>query len=375
MARAQTTGRSRQPPAPGAVRGPLPDSQAPQLCLLANDPPADDAWLTEIKFDGYRLLASVKDGVVRLLTRNGLDWADRMPAVAAAIAGLGLRSAMMDGELVALQPNGVSSFPMLQAALKAGRDGSLVFYAFDLLHLDGWNLRGCTLLDRKRVLEGAAPWDAAVRYSGHVVGQAAEMHRSAGRMKLEGIICKRADGAYRPGRSGDWLKVKCLGREELIVLGWTAPTRSRVGLGALQLGYHDPEGRLHYAGAVGTGFTDRELGKLRERLDAMAASAPAGLLAAEGETIDPTTHWVRPELVAEVKYTGWSGAGRVRHGVYLGLRQDKVAGEVVREVADPAAPRAAFQAKPARGTAVSKRKSWHGAVPPRPTARLSGATS
>ena len=252
------------------------------------------------------------------------ELADRMPAVAAAIAGLGLRSAMLDGELVALQPDGVSSFPMLQAALKAGRDGSLVFYAFDLLHLDGWDLRGCTLLARKRVLEGAAGWNGADRYSGHVVGQAAEMHRSAGRMKLEGIICKRADAPYRPGRSGDWLKVKCLGRDELIVLGWTMPTRSRVGLGALQLGYHDPEGRLHYAGAIGTGFTDRELASLRERLDDMAAPPPADLLVAAGEPIDPATHWVRPELVAEVKYTGWSGSGRVRHGVYLGLRRTRL---------------------------------------------------
>lgn len=296
-----------------------------------------------------------------------------MPAVAAAIAGLGLRSAMLDGELVALQPDGVSSFPMLQAALRAGRDGSLVFYAFDLLHLDDWDLRGCTLLDRKRVLGDAASWDGAVRYSGHVVGQADDMYRSAGRMKLEGIICKRVDAPYRPGRSGDWLKVKCLGRDELIVLGWTTPTRSRVGLGALQLGYYDAEGRLHYAGSVGTGFTDRELATLRERLDSMVAPAPEGLLAAAGEPIDPATHWVRPELVAEVKYTGWSGSGRVRHGVYLGLRQDKAAGEVVREVADPAAPRAVFQTKPVRGTAVSKRKSWHGAVPPRPTPRLVGA--
>ena len=374
MVKSATAARTRLPPARGAVRGTLPDSQTPQLCSVANDPPSGDAWVSEIKFDGYRLVASVTDGVVRLLTRNGLDWSDRMPAVAAAIAGLGLRNAMMDGELVALQPDGVSSFPMLQAALKGGRDGSLVFYAFDLLHLDGWDLRGCTLLDRKRVLEGAASWDGAMRYSGHVVGQAAEMYRSAGRMKLEGIICKRADAPYRPGRSGDWLKVKCLGRDELIVLGWTTPTRSRVGLGALQLGYHDPEGRLHYAGAVGTGFTDRELATLRKRLNAMATSAPTDLLVAEGEPIDPATHWVRPELVAEVNYTGWSGAGRVRHGVYLGLRQDKAAGEVVREVADPAASRAVFQAKSARGMAAAKRK-WHGAVPPRPTPRLSGVTT
>lgn len=315
MVKATTTGGTRHPPAPSAVRGSLPDSQAPQLCSTASDPPSDDAWLTELKFDGYRLLAAVNDGVVRLLTRNGLDWTDRMPAVSAAIAALGLRNAMLDGELVALQPDGVSSFPMLQAALKAGRDGSLVFYAFDLLHLDGWDLRGCKLLDRKRVLEGAARWDGAVRYSGHVVGQAVEIYRSAGRMKLEGIICKRAQAPYRSGRSGDWLKVKCLGREELIVLGWTTPTRSRVGLGA------------RYSSATMipkvscTMQVQSEQGLPVSWPPSVSGltpcqplhPAPAGLLVADGEPIDPATHWVRPELVAEVKYTGWSGAGRVRH--------------------------------------------------------------
>ena len=341
---------------------------------MADDPPSGGEWVSEIKFDGYRLLASVQDGAVRLLTRNGLDWADRMPAVAAAIAGLGLRSALLDGELVALRPDGVSSFPMLQAALKAGRDGSLVFYAFDLLHLDGWDLHGCTLLDRKRVLAGAASWGSAVRYSDHVVGQAAEMHCSARRMKLEGIICKRADAPYRPGRSSDWLKVKCLGREEMIVLGWTAPARRRVGLGALQLGYHDPEGRLHYAGAVGTGFSDSALASLHERLDGMAAPVPPELLAAAGEPIDPATHWVRPELVAEIKYTGWSGAGRLRHAVYLGLRQDKTAGAVVREVADPEAPRTMVQPRRAGDAVAPARKGWHGAVPPRRVAALSSAS-
>ena len=163
----------------------------------------------------------------------------------------------------------MSSFPALQAALKAGRDGSLVYYAFDLLHLNGWDLRPCALLDRKRVLASAAPWGGMVRHSDHHEGQAAELYQNACRMGLEGVICKRGDRPYRSGRSGDWLKLKCLGREEFIVIGYSPPGGTRVGIGGLQLGYRDAEGNLHYAGGVGTGFDDAELRRLRDRLEAM----------------------------------------------------------------------------------------------------------
>ena len=179
-------------------------------------------------------------------------------------------------------------------------------------------------------------------------------------MGLEGIICKRGDRPYRPGRSGDWLKLKCLGREEFIVIGYSPPSGSRVGIGGLQLGYRDAEGNLHYAGGVGTGFDDAELRRLRDRLEAMRVLAPEGLLVA-GDPIEKGTIWVRPELVAEVKFTGWAGSGRIRHAVYLGLREDKVAAEVVRDVADPDAPR--WQYKAPKGSAG--RKGWHVAVPPR----------
>lgn len=359
---------------PGAVRGSMPAAQAPQLCSLADNPPSGPEWISEIKFDGYRLLAVVEDGAVRLLTRNGHDWADRMPAVCNAVRALGLRSALLDGELVALRPDGVSSFPMLQTALKASRDDTLVFYAFDLLHLDGWDLRGSTLLDRKHLLAAAVPWGGMVRYSDHHTGQADELRRNACRMRLEGIICKRSDALCRPGRSGDWLKVKCLGREEMIVLGWTPPAGTRVGIGALQMGYRDAAGELHYAGAVGTGFSAKELVGLRRQLDAIAATPPLGLLYA-GEPIDPGTSWVRPELVAEVKYTGWSGAGRVRHGVYLGLREDKAVADVIRELADPDAPRLSFHGKSSDKAVQATGKRWHGAVPPRRAAALASTSS
>jgi bifunctional non-homologous end joining protein LigD len=356
-----------QPPPEGARRGGLPDKQEPQLCAIAEDPPDGPGWVSEIKLDGYRLLASIEAGKVRLLTRNGHDWADRMPAVAAGIGKLDVAAAMLDGELVALRDDGVSSFPELQAALSEGRDERLHFYAFDLLHLNGWDLRPCRLLDRKRVLASLVGGAGMLRFSDHVEGATRPMRREACGMGLEGIICKQASSPYKGGRSGAWVKVKCQGREEFVVLGWTPPAGTRIGIGALHVGYYDPEGGLHYAGGLGTGFSDAELGHLREMLDALAAPPPAGLLVS-GDPLDKTIRWVKPEIVVEVEFISWTGAGRVRHAVYQGMREDKPATEVVRDVADPGEERVAFQAtKTARVVVSASRatKGWKGAVPPR----------
>ena len=348
-----------QAPIDGAKRGAPPADQAPQLCQLVEKTPTGDAWISEIKFDGYRLLIWKSGETVRLVTRNGLDWTNRLPAVAAAVAGLDVETAVLDGELVALRKDGVSSFPDLQAALSAGKDGKLHFYVFDLLALDGWDLRACLLIDRKRLLERVADWSGLLRFSAHMVGKADEMQAQARALHLEGIVCKRADAPYRAGRGGAWVKVKCLNREELVVLGWTPPAGSRTGIGALHVGYHDPKGRLHYAGGVGTGFSERELTALRRRLDGLKADPPDGLQVA-GDPLDSAIRWVRPELVAEVQYAAWSGAGRVRHAVYQGLREDKTAQEVVREVADTDAPRTVFAAR--SGVRSARRSKI--AVPP-----------
>lgn len=271
-----SVGRQTKAPAPGAVRAALPDVQPPQLATLATSAPTGAEWISELKFDGYRLVVAVTGRAVRLLTRNGLDWTDRMPSLATTIAALNLPPVMLDGELVALRPDGVSSFPPLQAALKAGRDGDLAFYAFDLLHLAGWDLRSCLLLERKRVLATIVPWNGTVRYSDHQAGRTADLHQNACAMGLEGIICKRGDRPYRPGRSSDWLKLKCLFREELVVIGYTPPSGSRVGIGGLQLGYYDHDGHLHFAGGVGTGFSEAEVGRMRERLSSMPIVTPEG---------------------------------------------------------------------------------------------------
>ena len=352
--------RATRAPVPGAVRSAMPEKQAPQLCTLVTVAPAGDEWLSEVKLDGYRFLAAIDQGVVRLLTRNGLDWTDRMPAVANAFKMLNVQTAMLDGELVALRPDGVSSFPGLQAALKAARVDTLVFYAFDLLHLDGWDLRPCAMVDRKAAMHRLSDWNGMLRLSEHVAGSAAEVHRNAGQLGLEGIVCKRAGDPYRAGRGGSWLKVKCSNREELIVLGWTPPAGSRQGFGSLHVGYYDPEGHLHYAGGVGSGFKGADLTELSARLQGMACGTPD--MQVSGEPLDPSIAWVRPELVIEVQSAGWSGAGRVRHGVYLGLRGSKAAQQVVREIADPGGKRVDFVP---RGPGAAKR-AWYGAVPPRP---------
>ncbi|HET6184338.1 MAG TPA: DNA ligase D [Acetobacteraceae bacterium] len=350
------------PPAPGAKRSRLPRAQEPQLCTLVAAPPEGEGWISEIKFDGYRLLAFLDDGEVRLLTRNGHDWTDRLPAIARAVAAIRVRAALFDGELVALHEDGSSSFPDLQGALAAGQDARLYFFVFDLLHLDGWDLRPCRLIDRKRVLAGLASWSGLVRYSDHQEGDAAGMWQAACRMHLEGIVCKRADAPYQPGRGPGWVKVKCQGRKELIVLGWTPPRGSRNGLGALHLGYFDDQHRLHYAGGVGTGFSEDELERLRARLDRLAAPPPDNLLVA-GDPLDPAIRWVRPEVVVEVQFTGWSGAGRVRHAVYLGERLDKPAEEVVMQPPDPDAPRKPVIPRQGRGPASKPPQPV--AVPPR----------
>ncbi len=321
-------------PAQGAVLATMPDTQAPQLATLATEPPEGAGWLSEVKFDGYRMLAFVQDGEVRMLTRNGLDWSARMPTIAAAIGRLDLAAAILDGELVALREDGVSSFADLQAALAARRDTKLFYYAFDLLYLNGWDLRPCRLIDRKAALATLSDWRGAIRYSDHHAGDSGRMRCEACAHGLEGIICKQADAHYRAGRTMTWLKVKCQDRDEFLVLGWTPPGGSRKGLGALHLGFFDPAGGLHYAGAVGTGFSDAELGRLRARLDQIEATRPEKLLFA-GEPLDRAIAWVRPELIAEVQYLNWTSDGRLRHAAYLGLREDKSPAEIVREIPEP----------------------------------------
>ena len=298
---------------------------------MQDKPPAGDAWLHEVKFDGYRLQARISAGKVKLLTRSGLDWTERFgERIADALAALPCETALIDGEVVALGENGISSFSALQAALSEGKTANLVFFAFDLLHLDGANLQTEPLLARKEQLEEllkVADVDSPLRYSEHFLEPGQTMLRHACRMGLEGVISKRAEAPYRSGRGRDWIKSKCTQRQEFVIAGYVPSKASRNQLGSLVLGYHE-DGELKPAGRVGTGFTRNSAAALKKTLDAVAAKASPfrGEAGRERGIV-----WVKPELVAEIAFGSWTASKTLRHSAFLGLREDKPADEVVAE--------------------------------------------
>lgn len=317
-------------------RKPLPDFIPPQLATLKAAPPAAKGWIHEIKFDGYRLQARIERGKVRLLTRSGLDWTDRFgTAVPAAIAALPAEQALLDGELVVEGAGGASDFSALQADLSENRSDRFVYYALDLLHLDGEDLTGRPLLERKAALEkllaGAPP---CLRYSEHFDEDGEMILRHACRLSLEGVISKRARATYRSGRSRDWIKSKCTNRQELVIGGYVPSSTSRDAIGSLVLGVYESDGKLRHVGRVGTGFSRTVAEDLHGRLRRMErkTSPFAGKLgAAERRGV----RFVRPELVAEVELRAWTAGGLLRHASFRGLREDKPAREVIRE--EPAA--------------------------------------
>jgi bifunctional non-homologous end joining protein LigD len=320
----------------------LPQWIRPQLTRLVDAAPEGDGWLHEIKYDGYRIHARLDHGAVKLLTRTGLDWTQKYPAIAKAVSALGARQAYLDGELCGISPDGITSFSMIQLASQAGNAAGLVFFLFDLLHLDGEDLAARPLIERKaRLTELLAPPRAPLQYSDHQIGHGPGFHAQACAMKLEGIVSKRADAPYALGNRGLWLKVKCLHREEFVVIGWTDPEGSRPYLGALLLGYYDPEGSLIYACRVGTGIDTVELERLWRRLQPLATpSMPLDRAPPRGTRFGSPlvlsrVHWVRPELVAEVKFLAWTEDNLLRQVVYEGLREDKPAAEVRLQVPHP----------------------------------------
>lgn len=317
---------------PGAEEAALPEVIAPALATLVTAPPSRGGpWLAEVKLDGYRLLARKAGGEVRLLTRSGRDWTGRFPRIAAAVGALPVEEAALDGEIVVLDAQGRPDFGALQQAI-GGDDGAIVYTVFDLLFEGGRDLRGAPLRARKEALRfllaGAA---APLRFGDHVASEElAAFQREVCALGLEGAVYKRADAPYRAGRTRDWLKVKCRGREELVVIGFTAPSGRRRGLGALLLATREAEGApLVYAGKVGTGFSARTLGELRRRLEPLAREPNRPAI--EGAPREKGATWVAPELVAEVTHGGWTKDGVLRHASFEGLREDKAARDVVRE--------------------------------------------
>jgi bifunctional non-homologous end joining protein LigD len=322
----------------GARRRQMPDKIAPQLATLTESAPEGDVWLHELKYDGYRLLAHIERGDVRLVTRNGLDWTGKFTALARALAQLPVDSALIDGEIVALAPDGTTRFSDLQDRIARGDTSDLVFYAFDLLHRDGYDLMGAVLADRKATLAEIVPRDGAgiVRYSDHQQGRGPDFYRHACDFDIEGTIAKRRDRPYRPGRSTDWLKIKCTKSDEFIIVGFTEPSGQRHGFGALQLGYYDPEGNLRYAGRCGTGFNDKQLTEMLPKLQAIERRQPT--VALPKGVSKKGVHWTEPRLVAVVRYGEWTADNILRHPSFQGLREDKSPEEVVYPVPDGNGP-------------------------------------
>ncbi|QGM46545.1 DNA ligase D [Methylocystis heyeri] len=318
----------------GAKKSLLPAFVEPMLASLTETAPSGGRWFHEIKFDGYRIQARIEAGRVRLLTRRGLDWSARFgKRIVDALGALELRSALIDGEIVVENAAGASDFSALQTDLSEGRGDRFRFYAFDLLYLDGFDLRSCALKHRRELLRKIVPEGAgALGFSAHFDEDGPLVLRHCCRLGLEGIISKLADAPYRSGRAKSWLKAKCLLRQEFVIGGFAPATASRNAVGSLALGVFEKAG-LRHVGRVGTGFSAAVAERLFAKLNAMpATSSPfcKRLGAAEARGL----RFVRPELVAEVEFRGWTHDGHLRHASFCGLREDKPAREVVLETPD-----------------------------------------
>ena len=310
--------------------GKAPPFQAPQLATLVDAVPTGNNWLHEIKYDGYRSLISVAGSRVQVFTRSGLDWTDRFASIALEVAGMNLPPMLIDGEIVALGPDGNPDFSTLQQVLKGENKGALHLFAFDLLSLDGEDLTWQPTIARKEKLAAVLGQGSAhVHLSDHIVGAGEKLFRTMCEAGQEGIICKRADAPYRGARTKNWLKVKCTRRQEFVIIGWTPSSASGRSLRNILLAQNDDTG-LVYAGKVGTGFNSQNSEQLLRQLKARARKS-AAVQVPRSEARG--AQWVRPDLVAEIAFAEFTSDNVVRHGSFLGLREDKKAKEVSREKA------------------------------------------
>jgi bifunctional non-homologous end joining protein LigD len=328
MARAPI--KAASPPITSAVRGKsalaVPAFRPVQLATLVDAVPAGDRWLHELKYDGYRVLVAVGGGEARAYTRSGLDWSDRFPGILEEAAKLKVGSALIDGEAVVVDADGRTSFQALQGALK-GAPASIDYFAFDLLELDGEDLTGIPLVERKTKLAAVLPKASSrLRLSEHIKGNGEQLLHHFCDAGLEGVISKLATAKYVGSRAGSWVKTKCIKRQEFVVVGWTPSDKSRA-FRSLILGIHD-NGELRYAGKVGTGFNTAELFRLMEIMEPLAQKEPT-VRAPRAEVRG--AQWLKPKLVAEIAYTEMTNEGTLRHPSYLGLREDKKPEAVVLE--------------------------------------------
>jgi bifunctional non-homologous end joining protein LigD len=316
----------------GARTGLMPVFLEPSPASQCEKPSTGPKWIHEIKYDGYGMQARIDGRKIRLLTRKKLDWTERFSSIAGALKALGLGSVLIDGEIIVEDASGISSFNDLQADLKAGRLDRFRYFAFDILYCEGFDLTKVVLKDRKDLLQqllDILPPGSPIRFSEHLDVDGPTMLEHACRFGLEGIVSKRADLPYRPGRSDHWIKSKCLERQEFIILGYVLSTAASRSVGSLALGYHDNQ-NLVYAGRVGTGWSQEEARSLRDELETISAIKPsfAKPLPAGSEK---GVSWVEPRIVCEIEYGGWTSDRLLRAAAFKGIRDDKSAEEIVLE--------------------------------------------
>ncbi len=324
----------------GAVKAPLPATLAPQLASLASAAPTSGAWAYEIKLDGYRVMARIDDGKVKLITRGGHDWSAKMPALVKAVQSLKLESAWLDGEIVVIGKNGTPEFNALQNAFDRSRTESIDYFLFDLPYFEGHDLRATPLVQRRQLLKQLLdehPHDH-LRFSADFDADAASILESARRMGLEGVIAKRKDSPYESRRTETWLKLKNKRRQEFVVAGYSDRSSGEAEIGSLLLGVHDDGGQLMYVGNVGTGWDAKTAAKLKtqlKKIEVMASPFGAKPLHQHRWAVRDVAaqHFVQPKLVAEVEFSEWTPDSQVRHAKFLGLRLDKDAKTVKRESA------------------------------------------
>lgn len=317
----------------------FPAAREPQLATLVEEPPEGDGYVHEVKLDGYRVLAEIRSGEVKLWSRGKKDFAARFPSVVKSLAELSLEDALLDGEVVALDEKGLTHFQALQNGGGGAKKTTIAYVVFDLLYANGVDVRKAPLLERKELLAkllgtSRKKLRGVVRYSDHVRGHGPEFFAEACQLGMEGVVSKRVDAPYSGTRSHAWLKSKCMKRQEFVIGGYTDPSGSRRGFGALLVGLHDERGKLKYAGKVGTGFSERSLKQIKARLSKLVQDkspfdpAPRG---AEARGV----HWVKPELLAEVTFSEVTEGGKLRHPSFQGLREDKSAEDIGLEEPSP----------------------------------------
>jgi len=331
---------------PQAVRAAFPEEFLPQLAGTADHPPDGEEWLHEIKYDGYRLTCHIQAGQVRLITRNQHDWTDRFNALVLEAARLPVRSAILDGEVTVLRPDGTTDFQALQNHIKGKKDGKLIYYLFDLPYCEGYDLSAVPLIQRKQLLKQlmqsqGKPRSGILQVSGEIQGQGQDVFHNACLLGVEGIISKKSAAAYEQRRAASWLKIKCTQRQEFVIGGYSGSNASPGGLRSLLVGYFKDQ-RLIYAGKVGTGFSVRQRSTLKKQLDDERQTTAPFDNPPRGKDL----HWSQPRLVAEIAFSEWTQERVLRHPVFKGLREDKPAGQVVLE-SQAAAPSRAERSRPA----------------------------